>query len=87
MCLNQKSKGRAVIGKPKLIASTILEQLLAYTQLIKQSVVVQKFSRGGPTKCKSTFFQIAKLRFSTIFADFHQNSQFLKTFSGDEFKS
>ena len=44
-----------------------------------------RFSRGRPTKCESTFFQIAKLRFSTIFADFHPELK--KKKSGDEYKS
>ena len=36
------------------------------------------FNRGGPIKFKNTFFQIAKLRFSTIFEnipEFSKNSQ------------
>ena len=47
---------------------------------------LSRFSRGGPMKFKSTFFQIAKLRFSSIFADFHQNSQIFK-FSGMSLKA
>ena len=56
------------------------------------SIVVQKkkpialylsrFSRGGPTKFESTFFQIAKLKFLTIFADFRQNSRIFKNSQG-----
>ena len=40
--------------------------------------VLVKFSCGGLTKFKSTFFQIAKLRFLTIFADFGQNYRIFK---------
>ena len=51
------------------------------------ALYLPRFSRGGPIKFESTFFQIAKLRFSTISADFHQNSRIFKKFSADEFKS
>ena len=39
---------------------------------------LSRFSRGGPTKFESTFFRIVKLRFLSIFVDFHQNSQIFK---------
>ena len=42
---------------------------------------------GGPTKFENTFFQIAKLRFSTIFNDFWQNSEFSKNSQGTSLKA
>ena len=42
---------------------------------------------GHPTKFENSFFWIAKLGFSTIFAKFWQkNSQCFKKFSGNKFK-
>ena len=52
-----------------------------------RALYLSRFIRGGPTKFESTFFQIAKLPFLTIFADFCQNYRIFKEFSGVEFKS
>ena len=52
-----------------------------------RALYLSRFSHGGPMKFESTFFQIAKLRFSTILADFRQNYRIFKKFSGVEFKS
>ena len=46
-----------------------------------------QLKRGGPMKFENTFFQIAKLRFSSIFVDFRKISRIFKKFSGDQFKS
>ena len=32
-----------------------------------RAIYLSRFKRGGPMKFETTFFQIAKLRFSTIF--------------------
>ena len=48
---------------------------------------LSRLKRGGPMKFENTFFQIAKLRFSSIFVDFRQISRIFKKFSGDQFKS
>ena len=48
---------------------------------------LSRLKRGGPMKFENTIFQIAKLRFSSIFVDFRQISRIFKKLSGDQFKS
>ena len=45
------------------------------------------FNHGGPTKFESIFLQIANLRFSTIFVDFHKDPQFSKDSQGMSLKA
>ena len=52
-----------------------------------RALYLSRLKRGGPMKFENTFFQIAKLRFSSIFVDFRQISRIFKKFSGDQFKS
>ena len=52
-----------------------------------RTLYLSRFNRGGLTKFENTFFQIAKLRFSTIFNDFLQNSEFSKDSQGMSLKS
>ena len=40
-----------------------------------RALYLSRFNCGGPMKFENTFFQIAKLRFLTIFNDFRQNSK------------
>ena len=48
---------------------------------------LSQLKRGGPMKFENTFFQIEKLRFSSIFVDFRQISRIFKKFSGEHFIS
>ena len=46
-----------------------------------RALYLSRFDHGSPTKFEDTFFK------KIIFLHFRQNAQFLKKFSGDEFKS
>ena len=52
-----------------------------------RALYLSRLKRGGPMKFENTFFQIAKLRFLSIFVDFRQISRIFKRLSGDQFKS
>ena len=52
-----------------------------------RALYLSRLKRGGPMKFENTFFQIAKLRFSSIFVDFRKKSRIFKKFSWDQFKS
>ena len=39
-----------------------------------RALYLSRLKRGGPMKFENTFFQIAKLRFSSIFVDFRKIS-------------
>ena len=64
--------------------SGLLELL---SQLKTRALYLSWLKRGGPMKFENTFFQIAKLRFSSIFVDFRQIFLIFKKISGDQFKS
>ena len=62
---------------------SVNSSLSVVVQEIKnRTLYLHRFSRGGPRKFESTFFQKAKLRFSMILADFHQNYRIFTKFSG-----
>ena len=44
-----------------------------------------RFNRGGQANFQNTFFQITKLRFSTIFADHRQNPRIFKQLKAKDF--
>ena len=73
--------------KEKLPTSSVNTTNVLESGQYPQALYLSRFSRGGPIKFERTFFQIAKLRFSTILVDFCQNYQIFKKLSGDEFKS
>ena len=55
---------------------------------VKKSVFyLSWFNHGGPTKFENIVLQIANLRFSTIFVDFHKDPQFSKDSQGMSLKA
>ena len=51
-----------------------------------RALYLSRLKRGGLMKFENTFFQIEKLRFSSIFVDFRQISRIFKKISGNQFK-
>ena len=43
-----------------------------------RALYLSQFNRGGPTKLENTFFQISKLRFTTISTTFDKIQNFLR---------
>ena len=52
-----------------------------------RALYLARFNRGSLMKFENTFFQIAKLRFLTIFNNFRQNSEFSKNSQGTSLKA
>ena len=52
-----------------------------------RALYLSRLKRGGLMKFEITFFQIAKLRFSSIFIDSRKISRIFKEISRDQFKS